>query len=416
MRGPNGLRILSLMVIVYAGCGGQSPGQLDADGGLPTSSDGGSLSSANASSTPTGVLSQTDDAGTPSEGVATGSTGGTGTPAPSGSSSSSSSGSSGSATSPGSSSSGASTGSSRPDLGPLPSAMAGLSWPTAPHTTRQVTATTAEEITAAAATAGTRILAHGATGGDVSVSANDVEIVADGATHLGRLNIERAVARVLVSGGHWGGVTVAIPGEFVPSTVYRPEWMAQDLDFENMTLDSGTESAFEIRGVRIAVVHADVTAGRYSVWCGDTGNFQSEDIIVVDNKLRSAGPEATARFVSVRRSAFVSNQASNTYKHNYRIHGTSDLNYASDNLLVGTGAMFGTMPEDSLGTMWFDDNVFHDSSPDLFNPSTTAIHVVHARRNMAYTDMRAEFFPGPVPAAWDLADNQVAPYTPAPAF
>lgn len=303
-----------------------------------------------------------------------------------------------------------------PSLGALPPELAELAWPERPRTSREVTVTTAAELSAEAAVPGTRIHVQGASGGDVSVTASDVEIEADEATTLGTLSIAQSVARVRVTGGRWGGVRVAIPAVFAPSVEYRPEWMAEDLWFQNVTVDSGSETALEIRGRRIALLESDVTGGRYSVWCGDTAHFQSEDVILFGNTLRSAGPEATVRLVSVLRSAVVANQLSNTYKHNYRIHGTSDLNYAADNLLAGTGVMLGTMEGDSLGRVWFDDNEMHHDAPDLFNPSPTTIRELYARRNVVHAAQHGTLYGGAVPSGWTLEDNVVGPYTPAPPF
>lgn len=305
--------------------------------------------------------------------------------------------------------------STTPSLGALPSELGSLAWPTRPNVTREVSVTTAAELQEAAATPGTRVLANGVHGGDVRITANDVEIVADPGTSLGQLSIGQGVQRVRVEGGRWTAVRIDVPADFSAGASYRPELMAQDVWLEGMTVESGSETAYEIRGERIAIVGSDVTAGRYSVWCGDTGDFQTEDLILYDNVFRSAGPEATVRLVSVLRSATVSNVLSNTFKHNYRIHGVSDLNFAADNLLVGTGVMLGTMEGDSLGTVWFDDNVMHHDAPDLFNPSPS-IAALFARRNMVYAAQHTSFYGGAAPSGWTVAENQMAAYQEPPSF
>lgn len=302
-----------------------------------------------------------------------------------------------------------------PDLGSLPSELGELKWPARPTVTREVTVTSADQLQAAVEQPGTRVVARGVRGGDVRITVNDIEIVADESTSLGQLSIGQRVRRVRVEGGRWTAVRIEIPASFSGGANYQPDLMAEDIWLEDMTVDSGGETAYEIRGKRIAILKSDVTAGRYSVWCGDTASFQTEDLILYDNVFRSAGPEATVRFVSVLRSAVVSNVLSNTYKHNYRIHGTSDLNYAADNLLVGTGVMLGTMEGDHLGRVWFDDNVMHQTAPDLFNPSP-AIETLVARRNLAYVDGRSGFYEGPVAAGWTISENQVAPYQVPSAF
>lgn len=300
------------------------------------------------------------------------------------------------------------------DLGELPPELAELRWPELPRTTREVTVTSADALAAEAAVPGTRIVAEGVVGGDLTIGADDIEIVADAATSLGVLHIPQRRARVRIEGGQWRGVRVAIPATFQGAADFRPEYMAEDLFFDGVTIDSGTETAMEVRGKRIALVRSEVHGGRYSVWCGDTGHFQSEDLIILGNVLDSAGPEPTVRIVSVLRSAVVSNVLTNTYKHNYRIHGESDLNYASDNLLVNTGVMFGRMAGDSLGRVWFDDNVFHHVAPDLFNPDMS-IRELRARRNLVHVDGRAGMYEGAPQPGWDISDNVVVPYAPPPA-
>ena len=258
---------------------------------------------------------------------------------------------------------------------------------------------------------GTRVMANGVTGGALTISQDDVEIVADAATRLGVVTLDRGVHRVRVQGGHYGGFRLSAPVSYYPTHEVRPEWMVEDVWIESVTVDSA-DMAFELRGRRIAVTHSDVTAARYSVWSGDVDPLQSEDIILYDNVFDSAGPEATVRLVSVLRSVTRENRLVNTFKHNYRIHGLSDLNYASHNVLVNTGTMLGRMPGDTLGTVWFDDNVFHHDAPDLFNPDA-AIGRLIARGNTAYTS-HGSFYGGGMSPGWVVSGNTVAPYRPAP--
>lgn len=303
-----------------------------------------------------------------------------------------------------------------PDLGPLPSELDSLVWPTRPQVTNEVTATTAEELEAAVSTPGTRVRLRGVEAGEVRVTADDIEIIADESSSLGRLYIAQSVRRVRVEGGRWAGVKIEVPADFTAGKSFHPELMAEDVWLEGMKVVADEGIAYEIRGKRIAIVDSDVTAELYSVWCGDTGHFQTEDLILYGNVFRSKGPESTVRLVSVLRSAAVSNVMSNTYKHNYRVHGVSDLNLAVDNLLVGTGVMLGTMEGDRLGTVWFDDNVMHHDAPDLFNPSPSSIATLFARRNTAYAQQHAVFYEGELPPGWVLAENQVAPYQDPPSY
>src|SRR5690606_32092207 len=260
----------------------------------------------------------------------------------------------------------------------------------------------------------TRIRINGARGGEVRVSANDIEIIADEGTSLGRLGIGQSVSRVRIEGGTWSAIHLALPASYYPSYEHRPEWMVSDVTIEGVHVIA-PDMAFEIRGRRIAILRSRADAVRYSVWCGDTGPSQSEDIILHENVFVSSGPEATVRLVQVLRSATIGNTLSNTGKHNYRVHGTSDLNYAADSLLVGTGVMLGRMPGDDLNRVWFDDNVFHHTAPDLFNPED-GINVLHATGNVAHTNVWSCFFCRGAQPGWTVTDNEIRPYTPAPAF
>ena len=296
-------------------------------------------------------------------------------------------------------------------LGALPSELSGLRWPTAPRVTRTVTARTFSELVAAVSVAGTRVNAVGVTGGALTLSQSDVEILADASTRLGNVTVDRGVHRVRIQGGHYAGVALSAPVSYYPTHEVRAEWMVEDVWIEGVTVDS-PDMALQLRGRRIAVTHSDVRAARYSVWSGDVEPFQSEDIILYDNVFDSAGPEATVRLVSVLRSVTRECRLVNTNKHNYRIHGLSDLNYASHNVLVNTGTMLGRMPGDTLGTVWFDDNVFHHTAPDLFNPDAGIARLI-ARDNTAYTS-HGSFYGGGMSPGWILSGNTVAPYRPAP--
>lgn len=300
------------------------------------------------------------------------------------------------------------------DLGPLPAELSGLRWPTAPSITREVTVTDGASLTREVGVAGTRVIANGVSGTSVTVTANDVEIVLDSSSRLGQLSFAHGVHRVRVVGGQWSGVRFPIPASWDgggPS--YRSDWMAEDISLEGLRVVSG-DIAFDVRGRRIAIMDSTAIAERYSVWCGDTGPMQTEDLILFRNDFDSAGPESTVRLVSVLRTATVENRIANTNKHNYRIHGLSDLAYARDNVLVGTGVMLGRMAGDTLDRIWFDDNVFHHVAPDLFNPDG-AIGALHARNNLVMTDVWSCFYCGAPPAAWDIRDNVVMPYEPEPA-
>jgi hypothetical protein len=172
-------------------------------------------------------------------------------------------------------------------------------------------------------------------------------------------------------------------------------------------------TAFEIYGRRIAIVRSQAHAGTYCVWTAPAFELHSEDIIIAGNRLDSAGPEATIRLVGSVRSVTVDNVLRNTAKHNYRIHGDTEYAYAARNMLINSGAMLGTMDEDHINKLWFDDNTFFQQTEDLFNPSRDRIGWLHAEGNTAYDNRHDTFLPQP-PARWNVGRNKVLPYQAPP--
>jgi hypothetical protein len=75
--------------------------------------------------------------------------------------------------------------------------------------------------------------------------------------------------------------------------------------------------------------------------------------------------------VSAKRSVTIDNRFRNSFKHNFRVHGASSLAFAARNTMVNTGVMFGTMPNDDIDKLWFDQNTFFQEAPDLFNLDTS---------------------------------------------
>ena len=107
--------------------------------------------------------------------------------------------------------------------------------------------------------------------------------------------------------------------------------------------------------------------------------------VVVDSTLQNSNESS---FDPSLDDPFAVDPPSNT-KHNYRIHGHSDLNFAARNVLINSGMMFAGLedgfadpPLDHIGHMWVNDNTFHHRVPDLFNPKET-IDVLVARGNVA---------------------------------
>jgi hypothetical protein len=77
--------------------------------------------------------------------------------------------------------------------------------------------------------------------------------------------------------------------------------------------------------------------------------------------------------------------------------------------------MIATMPGDSVGKVWFENNTFHHKTPDLFNMDRRQLKVLDAHENVAYTNVWSCFFCGSAPAGWSVGDNTIKPYTAPPA-
>lgn len=299
------------------------------------------------------------------------------------------------------------------DLG-TPPAEVDVQWPAPPRITREVTVTTHAQALEAAATSGTRLRVSGAIAGTIDVSASDVDVVFAPGASADAVFIGSRLARVAIHGGTVDHVEMELPTD-PTATEYRAEWMTTDVLVDGIEVDAD-DTAFLMRaGVRIAIVNSRARAARYCVWFGDTGDFESEDVILAGNELESVNPEATVRLVHVVRSATVGNRLTNGgQKHNYRVHGRSDLNWASRNLLVNSGIMLDTMATDSIRRQWFDDNVFHHTEPSLLEIDLDVPQVT-MRRNTIYSDVWSCLLCRDTPTGWTIEGTRMMPYQPPPA-
>lgn len=304
----------------------------------------------------------------------------------------------------------------RRDLGPLPPELDALRWPEPPRIDRELEATDATALQRAIDTGRTRVRVTGRIAGTLVVHASDVEIVIGEGARIEQVVIDRGVHRVRVADGAIGGVELLPPAMFTDD--HRPRY-DEDLFVEDVTLDGlrvdASDSAFVIRGRRVAVLGCDVRAERYSLWAGDTGPLDGEDLIVAGNTFRSAGPESTLRMHDVRRSVVVDDVLENGRKHNYRVHGRSDLAFAARNTLIRTGMMLGTEPGDAVGTIFFVDNVLHHEAPSLLDIDPSGIRRLVYRGNVAYTDVWDSCYPYPsVREGWTVEDNLREAFRPWP--
>jgi hypothetical protein len=295
-------------------------------------------------------------------------------------------------------------------VGPLPDALRALRWPEPPRVTREIELPSSVD---AIRTPGTRARVRGARPRLV-VEADDVELLLDEHAFIAQLALARGVSRVRVSGGRLGAVELPVPAQHhPPPPVWRAEWMAQDVRIEDVEIDA-SDSALMLRGRRIAVLRSRVRAVRYAVWCGDTEAFASEDLILAGNRFASAGPEATVRLVSVRRAVVVDNVLENTFKHDFRVHGHSELVFFGRNRLIETGIMIGTMDGDRVDRVWLEQNVLHHRAPSLLEVDPERVRRLTVRGNRVFTDVWSCFVCNPLAPDWHVEDDEVAHYRPAP--
>jgi len=311
------------------------------------------------------------------------------------------------------------------DLGPLPPELE-IRWPAPPVTEREVEIGSVPAGGLRLEQPGTRILI--ATNvADLTVAASDIEVrMADG-VRIEHVFIDKEVKRLRFQGGRYGEIVFRIPASFDPD-VWHSEWMIEDVLFDGVEVERPVAehaAALLIRGRRVAVVRSRVRVRRYSVWIGDTVGFANEDIILAGNDLHSGGEsvddheevEATVRIQPVHRAVVVENRLTNTVKHNYRVHGQSDLVFAARNTLVNAGVKMALEARDALGTIWLQDNVFHqtlDSLLGLDNPPGSEIERLIATGNRIFTSRGHECFvcANPLPSGWEDRDNVVTSVTP----
>ena len=116
------------------------------------------------------------------------------------------------------------------------------------------------------------------------------------------------------------------------------------------------------------------------------------------------------------RSVTVDNVLRNEFKHTYRVHGRSDLAYAARNTFINTGVMFGTMPNDQIGEIWFEDNTFFHRQNDLFHPGPGRVARLHAAGNKAHTSTRRCFCCEQASEGWRFDKNELLPYREPPSL
>jgi hypothetical protein len=297
-------------------------------------------------------------------------------------------------------------------VGTLPEGLA-LRFPAPPHTTREVIVNDPALAGEPFRESGVRISVS-VNVDQLTLAASDIAVEVRAGVRVGTLFVAREVERIHVRGGTFGRIELQVPGRFAPPPEeWRADWLIQDVLIESVEVNAERdESAFLLRGKRIAIVDSRARAGNYAVWVGDTASFQSEDVIVARNNFEVSGAESTVRLVNVLRSAVVDNRLENPQKHNYRVHGNSDLAFAARNTLVHGGVMLASMPDDRVGTVWFNDNTIHNTLESLLVVERARLVRFAARGNRIYSNIWTCFFCDEAPAGWDVPaeENAIEPY------
>lgn len=298
-------------------------------------------------------------------------------------------------------------------LGSLPRELRGLVWPALPAIAGELHVSTDAELAAALAErARTRIHVHGVHLGLYVLARSDVELMLDADAFIEHLLIARSQHRVRVVGGAFAAIEMMPPVDY-PNGGTEPEaaLMATDVTIECVTVHA-PDTAFLVRGSRVAILGADVTAERYALYAGDAAPLPIDDVIVAHSVFRSAGPEATYRLQGVRRSVVAYTTLANPLKHNWRVHGDSALNYLGDSTLAGAGAMIGWIEGDAVERAWFVRNaVYYAAESGVFLAAPTRVSRLVVTDNVVYSD--DPFDPGAGPR-WTVARNVTHPYVPPP--
>jgi hypothetical protein len=285
----------------------------------------------------------------------------------------------------------------------------------------KVEVTTAEEFNEAASQGHTRITVTADIPGTVGISSSDIDVrMADGVS-VGGLSIGRGIRRIRVKGGRVGanGISMAYPTVYSPSPRTDEAWQIQDVLFDRVEVNAdANHTALQLRGNRVAVIRSHLRGGEYAIWSDTSDPLVNSDVIVAGNRLESEGDQSVFRMVGVHNAVAIENRIEDLMltgrKHSFRVHGESDQVFAARNVLVSGGTMFGTMPGDTIGEMWFVDNEIYHQTEDLFHPDQEKVLMLHAYGNSAFS-ARSCFLCFDAPDGWEVDDNGLFPYEPPPA-
>jgi len=306
-------------------------------------------------------------------------------------------------------------------LGVIPFA---VECPVMPVITQEISVTNEHELYAAAKQPGTRIIVSADIPNASLISGSDVEVVATG-YQLGQMTLEHSSHRVRFIGGQYQRINVNPPTVWWPAFESNPAWFSTDVSIQDVSFVNPSGIAISVGGKRVAILNNTCQVRDYCIW--GTSDLGIEDLIVAGNHFVTQGVQANIRLVSITRSVVVENYLESLVKHNYRIHGISDLIYAARNTLVGAGALMGGCDApyyDQIGQVWHHNNVHHHignnstfqvgewTPPSQGCTEPFGVQDMDARNNILYSDIAPFWTYGTPPGHWIDENNQVFPYQP----
>lgn len=303
------------------------------------------------------------------------------------------------------------------NLGTIPSSVE-VRWPAAPLIQRTVEVFSANEFNTEAAVEGTKIIVRENLTSDVSISANNIFVVASSQIQFRKLSIYKGKSRIKIKGGQFTEIVLPIPADFGSTTTWNEAWMVKNVMIDSVKIVSN-DTALALRGKRIAVLNSFLQAERYSVWGGDTGGFKNAHYILANNKFKSAGPESTVRIYSSLNGIVIDNVFKNGvdvgHKHNLRFHGESENIFVRGNWFINSGTMHGTMAGDSINRFWLNGNVFYHNSDQLLGlAGPDIIQNLTIKNNTAYSATWGCFTCGQSGPTWTFQNNPVNSYQSPP--
>ena len=308
-----------------------------------------------------------------------------------------------------------------------------IQWPTLPEISSDVVVTPGNFN--ANNTDGNRLLLSPGRYGNITLSGADREIVLTDGVFIGRITIASNSYRLRIT---------ADPQRSgrIESIHANPASNINDLTIDGVTLiGTSTNNMNVLNGLhRHALVNSSITMPAYTSFIRSDPQA-SEDIIIANNELITAGDSANVRHHNVERSVVVGNRIVSQGRHTYRIHapyagGFTDLVYVAENQLErggiqahgATNGRNGFVPGGFgiIDRIWFENNrLYYNGNSGSFQPGyqlngfdSRVVRLTMRSNRLATTgDPWIEGGDYPLPPNWSIeGDNEVRAYEAPPAW